>query len=178
MPKTAGVSISHILKNYGIDNIGTQHSPLREYRELIDKKDYDSLYKFCVVRNPWDLLISYYFSPHWAESKDPYFKEHPHDKLNSPDELIYYLKTDLQPLRYYISTDNKKGLIEEINYVIRFDNLEEDFKNVERTLGINENLPVKNKSEHVHYREYYDEKLKNMVYEKFKEEIKFFNFEF
>lgn len=161
------------------DNIGMQHSTLSYYQNLIKRSIYDSLYKFCVVRNPWELLISYYFSPHWFESKDPYFKEHPHDKLEDPEELIYYLETDLKPLRYYISTNRKRVLTDEMDYIIRFDDLESDFVVVMDKLGLSyDELPHKNKAEHNQYRQYYNDKLKDMVYRKFKEEINFFHFEF
>ena len=39
-------------------------------------------------------------------------------------------------------------------------------------------LPVINKSTHNNYQEYYDEETKNFVYNLFKKDINYFNYEF
>ena len=85
VPKTGGNSIQNILRDYSEDEIVTlakhqdgverfevrnskyaitKHSTLAHYKFVLDASTYHSLYKFATIRNPWDLLISYYFSPH------------------------------------------------------------------------------------------------------------------
>ena len=85
VPKTAGNSIQHILKDYsedsivttarrqdGIERFGvrndkyhtTKHSPLSQYRKVLEPELYDQLFKFATIRNPWERMISRYFSLH------------------------------------------------------------------------------------------------------------------
>ncbi|MGB1541485.1 MAG: sulfotransferase family 2 domain-containing protein, partial [Cycloclasticus sp.] len=87
VPKTGGNSIQNILRNYSEDEIvtlakhqdgierfevrnskynTTKHSTLSHYKSALDSKTYHSLFKFATIRNPWDMMISYYFSPHRA----------------------------------------------------------------------------------------------------------------
>src|SRR5256885_58381 len=84
IPKTAGNSIQSILRDYsedeivalrseqdGIERFGLRnpnykikkHSTLAEYRGALGEERFRSLYKFVCVRNPWDRMVSYYFTP-------------------------------------------------------------------------------------------------------------------
>ena len=85
VPKTRGNSIQNILKDYSEDKIVvlakdqdgverfevrnkkyniTKHSTLSHYKSVLDTKTYRTLFKFAVIRNPWDRMVSFYFSPH------------------------------------------------------------------------------------------------------------------
>src|SRR5881296_4576877 len=84
IPKTAGNSIQSALRDYsedqlvalrkeqdGIERFGLRnpnynikkHSTLAEYRDALGNEQFRSLYKFTCVRNPWDRMVSYYFTP-------------------------------------------------------------------------------------------------------------------
>ena len=85
IPKTAGNSIQNVLKEYsedkitissenkqdGINQFGirsnnynlNKHSNLKNYKYEIERDIFTKLFKFTVVRNPWDRVISFYFSP-------------------------------------------------------------------------------------------------------------------
>ncbi len=84
-PKTGGNSIQNILREYSEDKIVklsnfqdgierfevrndkydiVKHSTLSHYKKVIEPDIYKKMFKFSTIRNPWDLMISFYFSPH------------------------------------------------------------------------------------------------------------------
>src|SRR6201984_2669306 len=90
IPKTAGNSIQSVLRDYsedqlvalrreqdGIERFGLRnpnynikkHSTLAEYRDALGNEQFRGLYKFTCVRNPWDRMVSYYFTPTQAPDK-------------------------------------------------------------------------------------------------------------
>tara|TARA_B100000886_G_scaffold309663_1_gene243982 strand:- start:316 stop:969 length:654 start_codon:yes stop_codon:yes gene_type:complete len=56
IPKTAGISISNAL----FGNIKWGHRDVNFYKSYYGEKVFNSLYKFCFVRNPYDRLFSAY----------------------------------------------------------------------------------------------------------------------
>lgn len=180
IPKTGGNSIQYCLQKYSDDKIVnndknydtfeisndalpiSKHTSLNIYKDLLGKNVYDNLYKFCVVRNPWDMCISFYFSPHWG------FKQIKWDE----NVFLEILNAEIKPYNHYTN-------FQEMDHIIRYEKLEQGFEYVLKNLNIPlEKLQVKNKSEHLNYKEYYNDNLKNLVYNKFKEEINYFNYEF
>lgn len=198
-PKTGGNSIQSILKSFSDDDIVivsdhqdgverfetrnknygfTKHSTLSNYKWELPRQIYSSMFKFSTIRNPWDRMVSFYFSPHRE------VKEFNRDEFA---KLIQSVPT----LRYSISTKSitqkivsrfglpfsgdfgKKPLGSELDYLIRFENLENDFKAVCKKIGIPPcSLPKRNSSKRQDYPKYYDEELAEMVSIRFSEEIK------
>lgn len=191
IPKTAGNSIQSILKAYSEDNIVClapyqdgierfevrsehynihKHSSLQEYREQLGEKTFKKIFKFTSVRNPWDRLISYYFSPHRG-------------KISwNRDKFIEFVQI-VQPMSNYINLDGSNitdmSYFNSIDFFIRYENLNNDFKQVCEKIGIlYEKLPHRNRTNRRKYVIYYDDELVELVRNKFYDEIRFFGYEF
>jgi hypothetical protein len=65
-----------------------------------------------------------------------------------------------------------------IDKIIKFENLNEDFRDVAEALGINEELPHLNKTRKTNYKDFYNDEIRNMVADWFAEDIKMFNYSF
>ena len=65
-----------------------------------------------------------------------------------------------------------------VDFIGRFEDLENDFKKVCELLSIEMRLPHKNPSKHASYREYYDDRTYQLVKEAFAKDITLFDYEF
>lgn len=143
-----------------------KHGTLAKAHSRWDEKklgQWDSYYKFACVRNPWDRLVSLYFSPHLGRG--------------SFDEAEFI----------HMINDTKKGnqsayVIEDgevaTDFLIRFERLKQDFERLSRELGIIPNLSCVNQGKHRPYREYYNNKTKDLVYRLYQRDIDLFGYEF
>ena len=66
-----------------------------------------------------------------------------------------------------------------VDYIMRFENLVDDFRTVCGTLGISPaTLPRYNRSGREHYSKYYDDELRELVHTRFAAEIERFGYAF
>lgn len=62
IPKTGGVSIGHMVHRDTIKKVLPPHSKLSYFRDNVPNySDYDGYFKFAVVRNPFDWILSHYY---------------------------------------------------------------------------------------------------------------------
>ena len=96
------------------------------------------------------------------------------------DQFIKLITT-IPPVTAQISLegDTSSNCFKDIDYFIRFESLNKDFKKVCELIGIPWTpLPIRNKSNKQHYTSYYDDELVEIVRNKHNEEIKYFDYEF
>ncbi|NES77970.1 MULTISPECIES: hypothetical protein [Okeania] len=75
---------------------------------------------------------------------------------------------------YYLNTHGLQSSKPEVNFVMGFESLENDFRKVSQILELeNFQLPVRNKSNREDYWKYYDSELVDMVAHKYAAEIEY-----
>jgi hypothetical protein len=187
IPKTAGNSIQSILCDYSEDRIVTRggqdgverfevrsagrelekHSTLADYYRELGEEIAAGLFKFTCVRNPWDRMISFWFSPHRRETGW------------DPKKFRKFVEKEVRQLRDYFAlpTDAGKTPFGNVDFVMRYERLNEDFRAVCGKLGIPPvELPVLNRSERGGVADYYDDKLSDFIAEIFADEIAYFGY--
>ena len=188
IPKTAGNSIQSVLRDYsedqivalrseqdGIERFGLRnpnykirkHSTLAEYRMALGDEQFRSLYKFVCVRNPWDRMVSYYFTP--TQQVGELDRKEFRKVISKALSVADYLRLD----------QGDDDPFANVDYIMRFENLAEDFRAVCTTLGIpTVLLPQYNRSSRERYSKYYDDELRELVRKRFAPEIERFGYSF
>ncbi|MDC0302892.1 sulfotransferase family protein, partial [bacterium] len=128
---------------------------------------WDQYFKFTFIRNPWDKMVSsYHFNHHkWVPAGTTF------------EQYIQAWDSGQQITRF--PPQHSDYLDEEVNFIGRFENLDEDYNFILKKLG----LPPKelvhlNKSRHKHYKDYYNENTKEIVKRKFSKDIETWGFEY
>lgn len=149
------------------------HSTALEIREKFGPDVFDNYFKFAFVRNPWDWQVSQYhyilshvFHPHhWTVRSLPNFSAF----------VTWAAKNDKVVQKHYV-TDSLGNLL--VDYLGRFENLNEDFTEICRLIGVENPLPRKNTSPHKDYTYYYDQETMKFVAEHYREDIEMFSYNF
>lgn len=63
-----------------------------------------------------------------------------------------------------------------VNYIGKFENIDDDFKTITSHIGINVDLPHKNSSKHTSYRDYYTDDTRDLVEGTFKVDYETFGY--
>ena len=194
IPKCAGTSIERTLYDYASDVsdivsdnkiaevdkkwcIETKNLRNEHLFKFINR--HNDYFKFTFCRNPYDKLVSAYKFFRLAK-KYTTFRNFIKDTKLFKDvknilEQDFCLNTGLEyhllPGVYF----TKHG----VDFIGRFENLQEDFDTVCDKLGIpQQQLPHKNKSNHKHYTEYYDDETRELVAKKYAKDIEYFGYKF
>jgi hypothetical protein len=188
VPKTAGNSIQGVLRDYsedevvalrkeqdGIERFGVRnpkykirkHSTLREYRAALGDEQLGKLYRFTCVRNPWDRMVSYYFTP--TQNPAVWDRKKFQSIISKSVSIADYLRLN----------ENEQDPFANVDYIMRFENLADDFRIVCNQLDISPvTLPQYNRSTREHYSKYYDDELREFVRTRFAAEIERFGYTF
>lgn len=145
------------------------HMPATMVRDYIGKETWDSYYKFCFERNPWDKAVSMYY---WKNKIEP--RPSFHDYL---DNIIGRGETISA---YSLYSLNNQLLVDKI---YRFEDIERAMIDIKETLNLPELPPLPktktgtNKSKS-NYRELYDAETRKKVATMFQQEIKILDYTF
>jgi hypothetical protein len=157
--------------------VSSRVRPARNWRNRlsVSTQQYDSYLKFTIVRNPWARAVSLYKNV----MDDPVHQR----TLNvTPDTpfpqfLANHIgKGMLRPQTYWLR--NFADAIP-MDFIGKFENLQEDFSHVCRLTGIGElSLPHHVRGASVNYHQFYDAKSRELIQNVYREEIELFDYEF
>jgi len=177
-------------------------------KNVLGENLFNSLWKVAIVRNPWDRYVSNwkwltrkektYPKKGWKSrgwtgedgrvSFDDFVKQMDWCYKNAP---IHQYQHDKWHIRNQIEhiIDHKTGKIM-VDHVGRFERLDEEFKFICEKIGIDANLPHLNHSGHysgdvvrhdpikIHYSNYYNQELIDIVAERCKQDIETFGYDY
>ena len=176
--------------NSGKPAIELDHVSIKYIKSRLPSKVFNSMYKFCIVRNPYSRLVSEYF---WKiKDNDVRFgidckrlrftgfiklleKKFPKLLFQPQAEVSHYLP------QYMYVCDNDGSIM--VDTVIKIeDGLESGLEKVLNHIGVDTKTPIKlNKSNKTvdkrrHYSTYYTEETKNIVYRLYQRDFEIFNY--
>lgn len=162
-------SLKNRLKEFVLRRKFYNHIPAFLVKERITPNIWNSYFKFCVERNPWDKAVSHYHMVNYRSENKLDFRTY----LQSPHSSYNY------PLYNEYHKDNVL-----VDRILRYDKLNEELSEVFSDLGIpfEGKLTAFSKSNYrpkaIPYQEYYDEITKEVIRDKYRKEIELMKFEF
>lgn len=182
IPKCAGMSVSEALFD---EQVG--HHFLWEFQAR-DEKKFKDYFKFSFVRNPWDRLLSAFIFLQKG-GINPLDQKWAKTYLEGIDDFEAFVLALREPaysndvmrsLHFYPQRkflENWKGELE-IDFLGRFESIEQDFEVIKEKLNSSIQLPIKNISKHKSYTAYYTPKMIAIVHDLYKEDIETFDYYF
>lgn len=145
------------------------HMPAREARTFIPREIWDSYYKFCFARNPWDRALSYYYWTHKSEPRPSLSEFIRSGALRTLMETGYHLYTE----------DGKLA----VDHVCRYENLEQELNAIRERLGIRQELSIPRaksqfRQDRRPYQEVLSESERRSIEEEFAPEIELLDYRF
>tara|TARA_B100001093_G_scaffold462456_1_gene477687 strand:+ start:320 stop:964 length:645 start_codon:yes stop_codon:yes gene_type:complete len=175
IPKTAGISISNSL----FGDIKWGHRSVNFYKSHYGEKVFNSLYKFCFVRNPYDRLFSAYtfLKEGGVNNQDLEFSNSYLEEFASFDEFV--LKglekeeimnwVHFKPQYTFICDENDNIIMD---FVGKMENLKADFNTVCKHLNIESELQKLNMSSAK--KNEFSEEVKAMIKLKYQKDFNLF----
>lgn len=153
--------------------VTSPHARACEAKAWLPAAIWDACFKFAFVRNPWDWQVSLY---HYMLGKSSHRQHERMKRMRSFDDYIEWRIREDRRLQSELLTDARGEIL--VDFVGRFERLEEDFAHVCRTVGVEAELPHVNPSRHDDYRTYYSDHSRALVAEHFAEDIERFGYRF
>ena len=150
------------------------HLAVREVRPHLPGDTWASYFKFAFVRNPFDRFVSTCF---FLYRREPDYVRDPTAHMKQALGIERFRQRVLVVPQSSLLTDTDGALAPD--YIGRFEDLQASFEKVCRRIGIPEViLEKKNISEHSVFTQYYDEELKEMVTEFYRDDLRNFTYRF
>ena len=130
-------------------------------------EQFRNLYKFTCVRNPWNRMVSYYFTP--TQNPETWNRNKFRGIISKAVSAADYLRLN----------NGEADSFANVDYIMRFENLADDFRAVCAAFDIQaRRLRRYNRSTHDPYSKCCDVHLRELVREGFAAEIEQFGYTF
>ena len=172
IPKNAGTSIRGSFKTEGYDqkvvNKRYPHDPCSKIKKYCGEEVWNTFFKFAIVRNPYDRLVSYY-----------HFHKSPQYRYPARANSLPFDQWVMKGLDSNMKKNQTWYLDEDVDYIGRFENLEKDWELICKEIGITHyKLPKFNVSEHNEWKSYYTDNSEKLVNEIFQDDFEVFNYDY
>lgn len=191
IPKTGTHSVRFALREHmaekDLEQVALFKSSKLPFKKLADKQHghlkymevepyfkplVSEYYKFAFVRNPYDRLISYYFFIKKPENISPSLHRDEIKKMLSKENLASKIHL-LPQFEFLINEDRQLKM----DFIGKVENFKNDLNTIFKTLNLGEpQYHEINASKHLHFMDYYDDELKEMVKEYYKADFELFNY--
>lgn len=138
---------------------------------------FQNYFKFGFVRNPWSRTVSLYLRNEGLQLKDKMSFEEFVDWIQYSSDTCKFPSEKKNQLDWF---KNKQGEIA-VDYIGKFETLEEDWEVISKKMGIKKTIPHENQnslSSKKHYSEYYNSKTKEIIRQKFNVDVEHFEYSF
>ena len=150
------------------------HITVQELSCVLTQEAWAKYYKFAIVRNPFDRFVSVCS---FLNRNNPDFKAHPLAWMKSALKRPRFQNRVLvRPQAHQLVDKNKEiGL----DYIGRYENLQKSMNHVLSKLDLPLTpLKQRNASSHAHYKQYYDDELKNTVAAFYRQDLEMFSYDY
>jgi len=211
-PKCATTSIRKKLDKYS-DIYSADNQPYHPHTTALQLKihfnkigwDWNNYFKFITLRNPWDMVVSFYHYAKpdingiydWEEARAGINRQH--DRLMPFEQWV--LSKDIKKSFHFLLYKNGKFhkniwtndfsfftlnnfILDEngdslVDYIVKVENLKKELKIAFDKIGIPFRwIRKRNKSKHQHYKQYYSQESKKIIEQEFQYDIEIGEYEF
>ncbi len=161
----------YLLKDRAVPWKGN-HKKYRKMFKKISDADMENIFKFTIVRNPFDRTVSAFF----------YLKKH---GIIPKKSFSRFIKDDFS--RDGVSINGHFHMQfpsafydggQYVDFIAKLENIRKDWQTVAAKIKCSHVLPHKNRTRHNHYKHYYDEDTIRIVSEVYAEDLKYFGYKF
>lgn len=181
IPKCAGVSVSRSL----FGNLGAGHYPAATLQQVFGAACFESYFRFAFVRNPWDRLLSAYEflqrggfhagDARWAQRHLARYGDFDAFVRGWVSERHVAEWIHFRPQADFLFLpDGDRG----VDFIGRYEQLEQDFARVCRRLGIEAGLQQLNRGRARDYRLAYDSETRAIVERVYRRDIDALGYDF
>ncbi|HTL54674.1 MAG TPA: sulfotransferase family protein [Candidatus Limnocylindrales bacterium] len=147
-----------------------------ERRQAIGRDLFNRYLKFGFVRNPWDRAVSLYERREGQQVRDKMTFEQFVTGLKYSSSTCIHPMPHRNQLDWFVDPDGRVL----VDFIGRFENIEEDWAFIARKLGVQTQVPHLNlnPARTKPYTAYYTPRTRQIIGERFKEDIDYFGYEF
>ena len=189
-PKTGSTSIDAVLAEFNDepflneiyeDGLYTRkHMPAQALKDRLPVVIWRDYFKFSFVRNPWDWFISQQF---YNLGKNGVVcdinAQLKNDQLIGTYDFLktYRGKRDAESaFQHSFLCDDDNNIL--LDFIGRFEKLDNDFREVQRIIDTDFLLPHLNASRHRHYQYYFNDETKTLIADLYKVDVHMFQYDF